>query len=99
MDTTSRPLAPDESMVGEEDPGAAMEVAFSPAACAQPAAHDTPQAADPRPPMSPGDQAPPGTPGAGETVCPSCGGSGRLGGGTCPECEGTGKVTVGIGGA
>src|SRR5947199_303234 len=30
-------------------------------------------------PMAPGDQAPPGTPGTGEDVCPRCGGSGRLG--------------------
>jgi hypothetical protein len=47
----------------------------------------------------PGDQAPPGTPGTGETVCPRCGGSGRLGASDCPECAGTGKINVGIGGA
>lgn len=60
------------------------------------------QRSDPtqQPPMSPGDEAPVGTPGSGEDVCPRCGGSGRLeGGATCPECEGTGKVNVGIGGA
>ncbi|HMC17188.1 MAG TPA: hypothetical protein VKI18_16245 [Albitalea sp.] len=50
-------------------------------------------------PMSPGDEAPPGTPGTGEDVCPRCGGSGRLANGPCPECDGTGKVTRGIGGA
>jgi RecJ-like exonuclease len=50
-------------------------------------------------PMSPGDDAPAGTPGTGENVCPRCGGSGRLqAGGPCPECDGTGKVTRGIGG-
>jgi hypothetical protein len=49
--------------------------------------------------MSPGDEAPAGTPGTGEAICPRCGGSGKSGGGRCPECEGTGKVTVGIGGA
>ncbi|QJW84261.1 hypothetical protein HK414_11710 [Ramlibacter terrae] len=49
--------------------------------------------------MSPGDEAPAGTPGTGENVCPRCGGSGRLGVSACPECEGTGKVNVGIGGA
>lgn len=38
-------------------------------------------------------------PSAGETVCPQCGGSGRLGASACPDCLGTGKVTVGIGGA
>jgi hypothetical protein len=48
----------------------------------------------------PGDEAPPGTPGTGENVCPRCGGRGRLEAGRpCPECEGTGHVTTGIGGA
>jgi hypothetical protein len=50
-------------------------------------------------PMAPGDDAPAGTPGTGENVCPRCGGSGRIGGSSCPECAGTGKVTQGIGGA
>jgi hypothetical protein len=56
-------------------------------------------ATSPPAPMAPGDQAPAGTPGTGEAVCPSCGGSGRFQNGTCPECRGTGKVIVGIGGA
>jgi hypothetical protein len=47
-------------------------------------------------PMSPGDEAPPGT---GENVCRHCGGSGRIAGRPCPACEGSGRVTVGIGGA
>ena len=52
------------------------------------------------PPMSPGDEAPPGTPGTGEAPCPTCGGSGRDDRGqTCATCEGTGRVTAGIGGA
>ncbi|MDB5816933.1 MAG: hypothetical protein JWQ11_573 [Rhizobacter sp.] len=50
-------------------------------------------------PMSPGDEAPEGTPGTGENVCPQCGGSGQFDGKACANCEGTGKVTVGIGGA
>lgn len=49
--------------------------------------------------MNPGDEAPRGTPGTGEDVCPRCGGSGRLGAGPCPDCAGTGKVNRGIGGA
>lgn len=53
----------------------------------------------PTPPMSPGDEAPAGTPGTGEDVCPVCGGSGKSGGSTCTNCSGTGKVTVGVGGA
>ena len=48
--------------------------------------------------ISPGDEAAPGTPGTGEDVCPSCGGSGRRASGICPVCQGTGKVTAGIGG-
>ncbi len=50
-------------------------------------------------PMSPGDEAPEGTPGTGLDVCPACGGSGRLDGKPCSNCEGTGQVNVGIGGA
>jgi hypothetical protein len=65
-----------ESAVGEEDPGASIDM-----------------------PIAPGDEAPPGTPGTGERVCPSCGGSGRSASGECPVCKGTGKVTGGIGGA
>ena len=53
---------------------------------------------DGAPPLAPGDEAPPGTPGSGEDVCRRCGGSGQLGGQPCPECGGTGKVTVGVGG-
>lgn len=51
-----------------------------------------------RPSMSPGDQAPAGTPGTGEDDCPECGGKGQVRGQPCPNCEGTGKVIVGIGG-
>jgi hypothetical protein len=47
---------------------------------------------------APGDEAPPGTPGTGEDVCPRCGGSGKVDGGDCPECGGTGVVIAGIGG-
>ena len=51
--------------------------------------------------MNPGDDAPPGTPGTGEDICPECSGKGTLasgGGGQCPNCGGTGKVTKGIAG-
>jgi hypothetical protein len=49
--------------------------------------------------MSPGDQVPPGTPGAGENTCPQCGGKGRLQGNTiCTTCSGTGMVTEAVGG-
>lgn len=49
-------------------------------------------------PTKPGDDAPPGTPGTGENLCPRCSGSGRFDAKTCPDCNGTGKVVTGIGG-
>ncbi|HEY8879661.1 MAG TPA: hypothetical protein VIN03_18980 [Roseateles sp.] len=50
-------------------------------------------------PTAPGDEAPAGTPGTGEKVCPACGGSGRQAGGdVCLNCQGSGKVIAGIGG-
>ena len=48
---------------------------------------------------NPGDEAAPGTPQAGETACPECGGSGRTGGGDCPNCGGTGRVVQIVGDA
>lgn len=51
------------------------------------------------PDIHPGDEAPPGTPGTGEDVCPACRGTGKLASGQpCPECGGSGKITEGIGG-
>ena len=49
--------------------------------------------------MAPGDEAPAGTPGTGETPCRDCGGTGRIGTEACPACLGTGTINVGIGGA
>ncbi|WP_426958831.1 hypothetical protein [Muricoccus radiodurans] len=48
--------------------------------------------------MSPGDDAPPGTPGTGEDICPECQGKGTLMGKACQACNGTGVVIKGIGG-
>lgn len=48
---------------------------------------------------NPGDEAPPGSPGTGEDVCPDCHGSGRRDNRACPTCGGTGKIIRGIGGA
>jgi hypothetical protein len=48
---------------------------------------------------APGDEAPPGTPGTGEDICPECNGSGRKDGKRCQNCAGTGKIIRGIGGA
>jgi hypothetical protein len=60
----------------------------------------TVQIANPESTMSPGDEAPPGTPSTGEGLCRVCGGSGRdPERRVCEACGGTGKVTVGIGGA
>ncbi len=50
--------------------------------------------------MNPGDQAPPGTPGTGEDICPECGGSGKDDQQRpCVNCGGTGKIIEAIGGA
>lgn len=51
------------------------------------------------PGMSPGDEAPAGTPGTGENVCRACGGTGQCDDRPCTECSGSGYVTTGIGGA
>ncbi|MFL6693114.1 MAG: hypothetical protein ACJ8GO_09150 [Ramlibacter sp.] len=100
---STHPLDLSESVAGEEDPGASVDLAVrppaSPGASDQPAGASGARAAGPTPPMAPGDEAPQGTPGTGEDICRACGGTGILNGGACPECEGTGKITVGIGGA
>ena len=97
-----------ESVAGEEDPGASADLSLNPPAGAgtsgQPAGRGDAgsNSAGKRPSSStqaaPGDEAPPGTPGTGEAVCPECGGTGRIASGACPECGGTGKVNLGIGG-
>jgi hypothetical protein len=54
----------------------------------------------PKAPLSPGDEAAPGTPGSGEDICPECNGSGKTARGErCRNCDGTGKIVRGIGGA
>ena len=50
-------------------------------------------------PMNPGDEAPAGTPGTGENVCPACAGSGRVDGAPCTECAGSGRVVSNVGDA
>lgn len=53
----------------------------------------------PKPPLNPGDEARPGTPGSGEDVCPVCAGKGKnQAGQPCPNCGGSGKIIEGIGG-
>ena len=83
-----------QSVAGEEDPGAALDMPAGPAG--QPASPSVP-----RPPgaINPGDEAAAGTPGTGENICRTCGGSGRAADGPCPSCDGSGKVTAAVGGA
>lgn len=38
------------------------------------------------------EEAPPGTPGAGENICPACEGTGRLGRKRCSACGGSGRM-------
>jgi len=83
-----------QSVAGEEDPGASLDMApGAPAGGAQGTV------STPANTLNPGDEAPAGTPGTGENLCRECGGSGRIGSGPCPSCGGTGIVTVGVGGA
>lgn len=50
-------------------------------------------------PGNPGDQAAPGTEGAGENICDVCRGTGKdADGNECKYCGGTGKIMEGIGG-
>jgi len=49
-------------------------------------------------PMHPGDEAPEGTVGTGEDVCPTCHGTGKIDGKPCPDCGGDGYIIEGIGG-
>jgi rubrerythrin len=57
------------------------------------------EASDPQRQPAPGDEVPPGTEGAAETVCDVCGGTGRLDSGErCPNCNGTGVVIKAVGG-
>lgn len=96
------PIDLHESVAGEEDPGASIDLSLAPGL---PRRSDRPEGrrrdepSGPQPPMRPGDEAAAGTPGTGETVCPQCGGSGKVDGRDCPTCEGTGHINVGIGGA
>lgn len=54
---------------------------------------------EPKEKLHPGDEAEPGTVGAGEGLCDNCSGTGKLENGQpCPECDGTGRVMRGIGG-
>lgn len=78
-----------QSVAGEEDPGASLDMTGSSSRSPIPATSA----------INPGDEAAPGTPGTGEDICRKCGGSGQCSNGSeCPACGGTGKVTVGVGG-
>ena len=84
-----------ESVAGEEDPGASMDMAAgSPSNPSAGQPFSAPSGA-----VNPGDEAPAGTPGTGENICRECGGSGRVDGAPCLSCGGSGKVIVGVGGA
>ena len=65
---TLGPVDLSESVAGEEDPGASLDL----------------------PPALPEQSPPSGT----ASLCPRCGGSGKLAAGTCPQCHGSGKIAV-----
>jgi DnaJ-class molecular chaperone len=103
MTSSRTPIDLETSVAGEEDPGASNEVGSArerPGRDDQPAGNRrSSEPTEAARTMAPGDEAPPGTAGTGDDVCPDCGGSGRKAGGVCPTCLGKGTVTVGIGGA
>lgn len=82
-----------ESVAGEEDPGAALDMTV----WAKPPPATGPISTLPGS-LSPGGEAAAGMPGVGAGICRECGGSGRVGDSVCPSCKGSGKV-VGVGGA
>ena len=84
-----------ESVAGEEDPGAALDM---PNDSPGPSVDTAPTFGN-KSALNPGDEAPAGMPGTGEAGCRDCGGSGQLSGTPCRACGGTGKVTVGLAGA
>lgn len=92
------PIDLSNSVAGEEDPGASFDVPDE-SREDPPTARAARQPVGTQPAMSPGDEAPAGTPSTGENVCPQCGGIGRIGAAACPNCQGTGVVIVGIAGA
>lgn len=83
-----------QSVAGEEDPGASLDMSGSLPPRPSVTVVPTPSGS-----VNPGDEAPEGTPGTGEGLCRECGGSGRVSDATCPSCGGSGKVIVGVGGA
>jgi len=58
----------------------------------------TPQGSSKPTAPNPGDEAPPGTAGTGENVCPVCQGSRIFDNKPCQNCGGTGVVVEGVGG-
>ncbi|MEO7159156.1 MAG: hypothetical protein ABJA84_06460 [Polaromonas sp.] len=82
-----------ESVAGEEDPGASLDMTIWAENSPAKGPISTPPGS-----LSPGDATAAGTPGAGAGICRECGGSGRVGDSVCPSCKGGGKV-AGVGGA
>ena len=48
--------------------------------------------------LAPGDEIGPDTKSGGPTVCPDCGGTGRVGAERCEACGGSGDVEEAVGG-
>lgn len=84
----------DQSVAGEEDPGASLSI---PAEPSDPPSSQViftlPDA------INPGNKAPEGTLGTAKGICRECGGSGRMANQRCASCDGSGMVNLGLGGA
>jgi hypothetical protein len=88
----------DQSVAGEEDPGAALDTVIAPTAAAPGDAGNDPAATPAtRTPASPGCDAVPEATGTRASVCGRCGGSGRIDGALCPTCGGIGTVVLSLG--
>ena len=82
----------DQSVAGEEDPGASLSIPAEPSdPPSSQVVFTSPDA------INPGDKAPEGMLGTAKGICRECGGSGRMANQRCASCDGSGMVNLGLG--
>jgi len=84
----------DQSVAGEEDPGASLSIPEESIDLTASQVVSTLPGA-----INPSDKASEGTLGMSKGICRECGGSGRMANGPCASCDGSGKVNVSLIGA
>jgi len=84
----------DQSVAGEEDPGASLSIPAESTDLPASQVVSTLSGA-----INPSDEASEGTLGTSKDICCECGGLGRMANGPCAFCSGSGKVNVGSSGA